>query len=74
MCQLLDHCTSTIVVKMGYAILTRLYKPEEILVLVFNRNAGEELNEQINLRLNDMLDKFSTKIEALNFHQLETRD
>lgn len=65
--------TSTIVGKVGYALLTRQYKPEEILVLAFNRSAGEELNERINLRLKDILDKFSTKIEALNFHQLGVR-
>ncbi|RZG76208.1 UvrD-helicase domain-containing protein [Acinetobacter sp. WCHAc060025] len=65
--------TSTIVGKVGYALLTGLYKPEEILVLAFNRNAGEELNERINLRLKSILDKFSTKIEALNFHQLGVR-
>lgn len=65
--------TSTIVGKVGYALLTGLYKPEEILVLAFNRNAGEELNERINLRLKDILEKFNTKIEALNFHQFGVR-
>ena len=65
--------TSTIVGKVGYALLTGLYKPEEILVLAFNRNAGEELNERINLRLQDILEKFNTKIEALNFHQFGVR-
>lgn len=65
--------TSTIVGKVGYGLLTGLYKPEEILVLAFNRNAGGELNERINLRLKDILEQFNTKIEALNFHQLGVR-
>ncbi|EXE61926.1 uvrD/REP helicase N-terminal domain protein [Acinetobacter sp. 1542444] len=61
--------TSTIVGKVGYALLTGLYKPEEILVLAFNKNAGEELNERINLRLKDILTQFNTGVEALNFHK-----
>lgn len=65
--------TSTIVGKVGYALLTGLYKPEEILVLAFNRNAGEELNDRINLRLKDILVQSNAKIEALNFHQLGVR-
>ncbi|MDN5638501.1 MAG: UvrD-helicase domain-containing protein, partial [Staphylococcus equorum] len=65
--------TSTIVGKVGYALLTGLYQPEEILVLAFNRNAGEELNERINLRLSNILTQFNGKIEALNFHKLGVR-
>lgn len=65
--------TSTIVGKVGYALLTGLYKPEEILVLAFNKNAGDELNERINLRLKDILTPFDAKIQALNFHQLGVR-
>ncbi|USP39510.1 UvrD-helicase domain-containing protein [Acinetobacter sp. XS-4] len=61
--------TSTIIGKVGYALLTGLYKPEEILVLAFNKNAGEELNERINLRLKDILTQFNTGVEALNFHK-----
>lgn len=61
--------TSTIVGKVGYALLTGLYKPEEILVLAFNKNAGEELSERINLRLKDILAEFTTHVEALNFHK-----
>ncbi|WP_180644582.1 UvrD-helicase domain-containing protein [Acinetobacter bereziniae] len=61
--------TSTIVGKVGYALLTGLYKPEEILVLAFNKNAGEELSERINFRLKDILAQFNTSIEALNFHK-----
>ncbi|ENV21238.1 hypothetical protein F963_02830 [Acinetobacter bereziniae NIPH 3] len=65
--------TSTIVGKVGYALLTGLYKPEEILVLAFNKNAGDELNERINLRLKDILAPYNSKIQALNFHQLGVR-
>jgi DNA helicase-4 len=61
--------TSTIVGKVGYALLTGLYKPEEILVLAFNKNAGEELSERINFRLKDILTQFDTRVEALNFHK-----
>ncbi|MCU4578439.1 UvrD-helicase domain-containing protein [Acinetobacter courvalinii] len=61
--------TSTIVGKVGYALLTGLYKPEEILVLAFNKNAGEELSERINFRLKDILAQFTTRVEALNFHK-----
>lgn len=61
--------TSTIVGKVGYALLTGLYKPEEILVLAFNKNAGEELSERISFRLKDILSKFDTSVEALNFHK-----
>ena len=59
--------TSTIVGKVGYALLTGLYKPEEILVLAFNKNAGEELSERISFRLKDILSNFDTSVEALNF-------
>lgn len=61
--------TSTIVGKVGYALLNGLYKPEEILVLAFNKNAGEELSERINFRLKDILAQFNTRVEALNFHK-----
>ncbi|MEN5173624.1 UvrD-helicase domain-containing protein [Acinetobacter higginsii] len=61
--------TSTIVGKVGYALLTGLYKPEEILVLAFNKNAGEELSERINFRLKDILSQFNTRVESLNFHK-----
>lgn len=61
--------TSTIVGKVGYALLAGLYKPEEILVLAFNKNAGDELSERINFRLKDILTQFNTRVEALNFHK-----
>jgi DNA helicase IV len=54
---------------VGYALLTGLYKPEEILVLAFNKNAGEELSERISFRLKDILSNFDTSVEALNFHK-----
>lgn len=49
--------------------MTGLYKPEEILVLAFNKNAGEELSERINFRLKDIIAQFTTRVEALNFHK-----
>jgi DNA helicase-4 len=39
--------TSTLVAKAGYALLSGLARPDEILVLVFNRDAAVELSERV---------------------------
>ena len=43
--------TSTIVGKIGYALLTKQYAPKDILVLAFNNDAAAELDERINATL-----------------------
>ncbi|MEX2517355.1 MAG: UvrD-helicase domain-containing protein [Gammaproteobacteria bacterium] len=43
--------TSVLVAKSGYALLAGLFKPEEILLLAFNRKAADELAERVSLRL-----------------------
>jgi DNA helicase-4 len=47
--------TSTIVGKAGYLIRKGLAKPEEILLLSFNRAVSQELQERVALRLNTNL-------------------
>ena len=43
--------SSTVVAKIGYAIKTGLCQPNEILAVVFNRNAREELEARLTKRL-----------------------
>ncbi len=43
--------TSTIVGKIGYALLTKQYAPKDFLVLAFNSDAAAELDERINATL-----------------------
>jgi DNA helicase-4 len=43
--------TSTIVAKVGYALFEGLVKPDEILVLAFNRSVADELRGRIRERL-----------------------
>ena len=43
--------TSTMVARVGYALHEGLVKPEQILVLAFNRAVAEELQSRINARL-----------------------
>jgi DNA helicase-4 len=61
--------TSTIVGKVGYALLKGLYTPNEILVLAFNANAAKELRERIAERLEPFIEGGSS-IEAHTFHGL----
>jgi DNA helicase-4 len=59
--------TSTIVGKIGYALLTKQYAPGEILVLAFNNNAAAELSERLNTRLVAQLPE-GEEIKAKTFH------
>ncbi len=43
--------TSTMVARVGYALHEGLVKPEQILVLAFNRSVAEELQSRVNARL-----------------------
>ena len=61
--------TSTIVGKIGYALLTKQYAPRDILVLAFNNDAAAELDERINATLAAQLPE-GVRINAKTFHAL----
>jgi DNA helicase-4 len=61
--------TSTIVGKIGYALLTKQYAPKDILVLAFNSDAVAELDERINATLSAQLPE-GVRINAKTFHAL----
>lgn len=46
--------TSTMVAKAGYAMREQLAKPDQILLLAFNRDAAAELRERLKTRLADV--------------------
>ena len=58
--------SSTVVAKIGYAINTGLCQPNEILAVVFNRNAREELETRLAKRLPD----HGSQVAACTFHKL----
>lgn len=58
--------SSTVVAKIGYAINTGLCQPNEILAVVFNRNAREELEARLAKRLPD----HGSQVAACTFHKL----
>ncbi|HBA85381.1 MAG TPA: hypothetical protein DCZ95_14940 [Verrucomicrobia bacterium] len=61
--------SSTIVAKIGYALRTGLYRPDEILAIAFNRKAAEELDERIPARLaQHVVD--SHGVTSRTFHKL----
>lgn len=60
--------TSTVVGKIGYALIKKLVVPEEILVLAFNNNAARELEERIQERLKPLL--CGQLIKVKTFHAL----
>lgn len=60
--------TSTVVGKVGYALIKKLVKPEEILVLAFNNHAAKELEARIRLRLSHLLGNREIKVKT--FHAL----
>jgi DNA helicase IV len=60
--------TSTVVGKIGYALLKGLTKPDEILVLAFNNHAARELEERIKGRLSKLLGNHQVKVKT--FHAL----
>lgn len=60
--------TSTVVGKVGYALIKELVQPNEILVLAFNNHAAKELEERIRLRLAHLLRDREIKVKT--FHAL----
>jgi DNA helicase-4 len=60
--------TSTVVGKIGYALLRKLVTPEQILVLAFNNHAAKELDERIRRRLGPALG--DGKIKVKTFHSM----
>lgn len=60
--------TSTVVGKIGYALLKGLLRPDEVLVLAFNNHAARELEERIKGRLSGLLGKHQVKVKT--FHAL----
>lgn len=58
--------SSTVVAKIGYAIKTGLCQPNEILAVVFNRNAREELEARLAKRLPEQ----GSLVAACTFHKL----
>ena len=61
--------TSTIVGKIGYALLTKQFLPRDLLVLAFNNDAAAELDERINTTLAAQLPD-GARINAKTFHAL----
>jgi DNA helicase IV len=61
--------TSTVVGKIGYALLTKQYVARDLLVLAFNNDAAAELDERINCTLKAQLPK-GERIGAKTFHAL----
>lgn len=60
--------TSSLIGKAGYALKRGLYKPSEILVLAFNKDAAVELNQRIQDCLQPWLN--GQTIKAHTFHAL----
>lgn len=60
--------TSTVVGKIGYALLKGLVSPDEVLVLAFNNHAARELEERIQERLGPLLGEHQIKVKT--FHAL----
>ena len=61
--------TSTVVGKIGYALLTKQFAPADFLVLAFNNDAANELHERINEQLRALLPE-GERIKAKTFHAL----
>ncbi|CAG0931689.1 DNA helicase IV [Rhodocyclaceae bacterium] len=60
--------TSSVVGKVGYALLRGYATPDQILVLAFNNHAAKELEERINERLASILNGSNVKVKT--FHAL----
>lgn len=58
--------SSTVVAKIGYALKTNFCRPNEILVVMFNRNAREELEARLTKRLPERGEQVATR----TFHKL----
>jgi len=61
--------TSTIVGKIGYALSTGQYTPDDILLLAFNADAAKELDDRANKQLRALLPD-GKRIKARTFHAL----
>lgn len=59
--------TSTMVAKCGYAIQQNYFKPEQILMLTFNKETAKELRNRVDQRLLE-IDIPSEKITTKTFH------
>lgn len=60
--------TSTVVGKVGYALLSEYVTPDQVLVLAFNNSAANELEDRINNRLKNILSDKLLKVKT--FHAL----
>ncbi len=60
--------SATMVGKVAYVLDKQLYRPDEILVLAFNRTAAEELRERIARQLDTPADDLACKVTT--FHAL----
>lgn len=60
--------TSSVVGKVGYALLRGYVEPDQVLVLAFNNHAAKELEERINDRLREILGEKTIKVKT--FHAL----
>ncbi|NTH16651.1 UvrD-helicase domain-containing protein [Agrobacterium rhizogenes] len=60
--------SATIVGKVAYVLDKQLYRPDEILVLAYNRTAAEELKERISRQLGVQADDLECKVTT--FHAL----
>lgn len=63
--------TSTMVARIGYALVEKLYQPEQILVLAFNRSVAEELRSRIKERLSGIGGAEHVKVKTFNAFGLE---
>ena len=61
--------TSVLIAKAGYAISADLFKPEQIVLLAFNRKAAEELAERVAERLGPRIEG-AERIRVATFHSL----
>jgi DNA helicase IV len=59
--------TSVMVAKAGYAVLSGLFAPEQILLLAFNRKAADELAHRVRERLSNLGDG-AARITIATFH------
>jgi DNA helicase-4 len=60
--------SATMVGKVAYVLDKQLYKPEEILVLAFNKSAADELKERISRQL--AVDPANLECQVTTFHAL----
>lgn len=63
--------TSTIVARAAYAVRYGLVLPERILMLAFNKQAAQELQERVHRRLGTLGDR--TQVTASTFHAFGLR-